>query len=107
VPFREAIQQPKISAVECHPSFIPGDEVSVTPVVTAISNILAVGGGASMAAVGDALENAGADFYVVNLYGVISGGITGTPYALPTGWKLVNGQLVQGWILVNGVLVQG
>ena len=49
-----------------------------------------------MAAVGDALENAGADFYVVNLYGVVSSGIFGTPSALPVGWTLVGGQLVQG-----------
>ena len=36
----------------------------------------------------------GANLTGANLTGVTSGGITGTPAALPTGWKLMNGYLV-------------
>jgi uncharacterized protein YjbI with pentapeptide repeats len=37
---------------------------------------------------------AGADFAGANLTGVVSGGITGTPSALPMGWTLVDGYLL-------------
>ena len=36
----------------------------------------------------------GVDLSNANLYGVSSGGITGTPAALPDGWNIVNGYLV-------------
>jgi uncharacterized protein YjbI with pentapeptide repeats/5-hydroxyisourate hydrolase-like protein (transthyretin family) len=36
----------------------------------------------------------GADLYNANIGGVTSGGITGTPAALPVGWSLINGYLV-------------
>jgi hypothetical protein len=36
-----------------------------------------------------------ADLSYANLTGIISGGIIGTPSALPTGWELVGDQLVQ------------
>jgi uncharacterized protein YjbI with pentapeptide repeats len=36
----------------------------------------------------------GANLKGANLNGVTSGGITGTPAALPSGWRLVKGYLV-------------
>ena len=35
----------------------------------------------------------GTDFYAANLWGATSGGITGTPFALPAGWQLIDGTL--------------
>ena len=39
-----------------------------------------------------------ADLRGANLTGVKSGGITGTPFTLPTGWAT-------GWVLINGYLI--
>ena len=41
----------------------------------------------------DVLPNTGANLACANLTDAISGGIKGTPYALPTGSKLVSGVL--------------
>ena len=40
------------------------------------------------------LNLAGATLTSATLTGVVSGGITGTPTSLPTGWKLINGYLI-------------
>lgn len=79
--------------------------VTFTVTVTPASDICGVPGGdgsscPNMTAAdltGANLEDANltnADLTYADLTGVISGGITGTPFALPTGWTLVNGYLV-------------
>jgi uncharacterized protein YjbI with pentapeptide repeats len=46
---------------------------------------------------------AGADLTGANLNGIVSGGITGTPAALPAGWVLDNGYLVGPGSTINGI----
>ena len=45
---------------------------------------------------------AGADLTGTNLNGIVSGGITGTPAALPSGWAIDNGYLVGPGSTING-----
>ena len=45
----------------------------------------------------------GADLTGANLDGIVSGGITGTPAALPSGWVVDNGYLVGPGSTLNGV----
>ena len=50
---------------------------------------------------------AGADLTGANLNGIVSGGLTGTPAALPAGWVLDNGYLVGPGSTINGVSLGG
>jgi uncharacterized protein YjbI with pentapeptide repeats len=54
-----------------------------------------IGSGANLTAANlNGLNLAGAILASANLTGVMSGGITGTPTSLPTGWKIINGYLI-------------
>ena len=49
----------------------------------------------------------GVDLSATTLTGVVSGGITGTPAALPSGWSLVGGYLVGSGVDLSNVELQG